>query len=54
MCEDWLNLASRSIPLRQRCDARGFKRLPIEIIARGKVAPAFEPWKLSWADGQTW
>jgi hypothetical protein len=29
--------------LRQRCDARGFKSLPIEIIARRKVAPAFEP-----------
>jgi hypothetical protein len=28
--------------LRQRCDARGFKRLAIGIIARQKVAPAFE------------
>ena len=33
--------------LRQRCDARGFKPLPIEIIARRKVAPAFEPQKAS-------
>ena len=33
--------------LRQRCDARGFKPLPIEIIARQKVAPAFEPQKVS-------
>jgi hypothetical protein len=29
--------------LRQRCDARGFTPLLIEIIARQKVAPAFEP-----------
>jgi hypothetical protein len=35
--------ASESNVLRQRCDARGFKSLPIEIIARRKVAPAFEP-----------
>ena len=28
--------------LRQRCDARGFTLLPIENIARRKVAPAFE------------
>ena len=33
--------------LRQRCDAPGFQPLPIEIIARQKVAPAFEPQKLS-------
>ena len=33
--------------LRRRCDARGFKPLPIEIIARQKVAPAFEPQKVS-------
>jgi hypothetical protein len=33
--------------LRQRCDARGVKPLPIEIIARQKVAPAFEPQKVS-------
>jgi hypothetical protein len=33
--------------LRQRCDARRFKKSPIEIIARQKVAPAFEPQKLS-------
>jgi hypothetical protein len=31
--------------LRQRCDARGFTLRPIEIIAREKVAPAFEPQK---------
>jgi hypothetical protein len=37
--------------LRRRCDVRGFKSLPIEIIARQKVAPAFEPQKLSWVDG---
>ena len=37
--------------LRQRCDARGFRPLPIEIIARRKVAPAFEPQKLSWLHG---
>jgi hypothetical protein len=37
--------------LRQRCDARGFKPLPIEIIARRKVASAFEPQNLSWVDG---
>jgi hypothetical protein len=29
--------------LRRRCDARGFKPLPIEIIAKRKVALAFEP-----------
>jgi hypothetical protein len=29
--------------LRERCDARVFKPLLIEIIARQKVAPAFEP-----------
>src|ERR1700722_20214412 len=29
--------------LRWRCDERGFKPRPIEIIARKKVAPAFEP-----------
>ena len=29
--------------LRQRCDARGFTLLPIENIARRKVAPAFVP-----------
>ena len=33
--------------LRQRCDARGFTPLPIEIIARRKAAPAFEPQKVS-------
>ena len=32
--------------LRQRCDARGFKRSAIEIITRQKVAPAFEPQKI--------
>jgi hypothetical protein len=52
-CEDLLNLASRNIPLRQRCDARGFKPLRIEIIAKQKVAPAFEPQKLSSVDGRT-
>jgi hypothetical protein len=37
--------------LRQRCDARGFKPLLIEIIAREKVAPAFEPQNRSrWMD----
>jgi hypothetical protein len=34
--------ASEGNVLRQRCDARGFKSLRIEIIARRKVAPAFE------------
>jgi hypothetical protein len=29
--------------LRWRCDARVFRPLLIEIIARQKVAPAFEP-----------
>src|ERR1700733_6092506 len=33
--------------LRWRCDARVFKPLLIEIIARQKVAPAFEPEKVS-------
>jgi hypothetical protein len=33
--------------LRQRCDAQVFKPLPIETIARQKVAPAFEPQKVS-------
>jgi hypothetical protein len=33
--------------LRQRCDARGFKSLLIEIIASQKVAPAFDPQKFS-------
>jgi hypothetical protein len=32
--------------LRQRCDARGFKPLPIEIIARRMMAPAFEAQKV--------
>jgi hypothetical protein len=31
--------------LRQRCDAGLFKPLLIEIIARRRVAPAFEPKK---------
>ena len=35
--------ASEGNVLRQRCDARLFKPLPIEIIARRKVTPAFEP-----------
>jgi len=35
--------ASEGNVLRQRCDARGLKPPPIEIIARRKVAPAFEP-----------
>jgi hypothetical protein len=39
--------------LRQRCDARGFTPLRIEIIAQQKVAPAFEPKKLGWMDGST-
>src|ERR1700722_17872572 len=30
-----------------RCDARVLSPLPIEIIARQKVAPAFEPQKAS-------
>ena len=34
--------ASEGNMLRQRCDARGFTPLPIENIARRKVAPAFE------------
>jgi hypothetical protein len=34
--------ASEGNVLRQRCDARGFTLPPIEIIARRKVAPAFE------------
>jgi hypothetical protein len=33
--------------LRWRCDARVFEPLLIEIIARQKVAPAFEPQKVS-------
>jgi hypothetical protein len=33
--------------LRPRCDARGFKPMPIEILAKQKVAPAFEPQKLT-------
>ena len=33
--------------LRQCCDARGFTPPPIEILARRKVAPAFEPQKAS-------
>ena len=33
--------------LRWRCDAWVFKPLLIEIIARRKVAPAFEPQKVS-------
>jgi hypothetical protein len=33
--------------LRWRCDARVLKPLLIEIIARQKVAPAFEPQKVS-------
>jgi hypothetical protein len=34
--------ASEGNVLRQRCDARGLKRSTIEIIARRKVARAFE------------
>jgi hypothetical protein len=37
--------------LRPRCDAWVFKPLQIEIIARQKDAPAFEPQKLAWVDG---
>ena len=37
--------------LRQRCDARGFTLLPIENIARQKVAPAFELQKVKQKDG---
>jgi hypothetical protein len=33
--------------LRWRCDARSLRPLPIEIIARRKVALAFEPQKVS-------
>jgi hypothetical protein len=33
--------------LRPRCDARLLKPLPIEIIARQKVSPAFEPQNVS-------
>jgi hypothetical protein len=40
--------------LRRRCDAQVFKPLPIEIIAKRKVAPAFEPQKLSSVDGPAW
>jgi hypothetical protein len=29
--------------LRQRCDAHGFTPLRIEIMAKQKVTPAFEP-----------
>jgi hypothetical protein len=35
----------KAILLRQRCDARGFEPLRIEIIAKRKVAPGFEPQK---------
>ena len=38
--------------LRRRCDARVLRPLPIEIIARQKVAPAFEPQKLPRMDGR--
>jgi hypothetical protein len=37
------HIGHQSNPLRPRCDALGFERLPIEIIAERKVAPAFEP-----------
>ena len=37
--------------LRWRCDARVFRPLPIEIIARQKVASAFEPQKGERKDG---
>jgi hypothetical protein len=43
--------ASEGNVLRQRCDARGFTPPPIEILARRKVAPAFEPQKLLSVDG---
>src|SRR3984957_768639 len=33
----------RKQSLRQRCDARGFKPLPIEIIAQRRVTPALSP-----------
>jgi hypothetical protein len=39
--------------LRPRCDARLLKPLPIEIIARQKVSPAFEPIKFGWMDGSS-
>jgi hypothetical protein len=35
--------ASENQLLQRRCDARLFKPLPIEIVARQKVASAFEP-----------
>jgi hypothetical protein len=37
--------APQSNLLRQRCDARRFEPLPIEIVAKRKVALAFEPQK---------
>jgi hypothetical protein len=40
--------------LRQRCDARGFEPLPIEIIAEQKVALAFEAQKLLYVDDRRW
>jgi hypothetical protein len=39
--------------LRQRCDGGVLTPPPIEIIARRKVAPAFEPKKLGWMDGSS-
>jgi hypothetical protein len=51
ICRSPIFLSSVRRLLRQRCDARGFKLLPIEIIAQRRVAPAFEPQKLSWMDG---
>ena len=43
ICRARLSISSVSQLLRQRCEARGFKPLSIENIARRKATPAFEP-----------
>jgi hypothetical protein len=46
ICRARFPISSVRQVLRPRCDARVFKRPAIEIIARQKVAPAFEPKKI--------
>ena len=53
ICRGPFSISSVRQLLRQRCDALVFKPLPIEIIARQKVAPAFDPRNCRrWMTGQ--
>jgi hypothetical protein len=46
ICRARFPISSVRQVLRQRCDTRGFRPLPIEIIAVQKVSPAFEAQKV--------